>query len=200
MRERPEEVALLVENADGRFAGEQGVELVLVGGVSERGERDIAIECDGGQTLTLEVVGRDASEVTAAEREETVAERVVSESGGRGIEGVERKGADEFAEAVELDDGGFGGVGGEHVTVARANGEIAAPRIREGGDGELAFDGAGRAVHDADEVTGGQSQEKMIGERIVGEADEAFTHGEKTRDRGPRAIAAGIVDFCGRIR
>jgi len=173
---------------------------VLVGGVSERGERDIAIECDGGQTLTLEVVGRDASEVTAAEREETVAERVVSESGGRGIEGVERKGADEFAEAVELDDGGFVGVGGEHVAVARANGEIAAARIREGGDGELAFDGAGRAVDDADKVAGGESQEKMIGERIVGEADEAFTHGEKTRDRGRRAIAACIVDFCGRFR
>jgi hypothetical protein len=40
----------------------------------------------------------------------------------------------------------------------------------------------------------------MIGERIVGEADEAFAHGEKTRDRGCRAIAAGIVDFCGRFR
>ncbi len=191
---------MFVENADGRFAGEQGVELVLVGGVSERGERDIAIERDGGQALTLEVVGRDASEVAAAEREETVAYGVVGEAGGRGVEGGERENADEFAEAVEFDDGGCGGVGGEHVAVARANGEIAAARIREGGDGELAFDGAGRAVDDADEVAGGESQEKMIGERIVREADEVFTQGEKTRGRGCRAIAAGIVDLCGRIR
>lgn len=191
---------MFVENADGRFAGEQGVELVLVGGVSERGERDIAIERDGGQALTLEVVGRDASEVAAAEREETVAYGVVGEAGGRGVEGGERENADEFAEAVEFDDGGCGGVGGEHVAVARANGEIAAARIREGGDGELAFDGAGRAVDDADEVAGGESQEKMIGERIVREADEVFTQGEKTRGRGCRAIAASIVDLCGRIR
>ena len=145
-------------------------------------------------------MGRNASEVAAAECEQTVAYGIVGEGGGRGVEGGEREGADEFAEAVELDDGGLGGVGGEHVAVARANGEIAAARIREGGDGELAFDGAGRAVDDADEVAGGESQEKMIGERVVGEADEVFTHGEKTGDRGRRAIAAGIVDFCGRIR
>ena len=181
-RQGAEEAALVVEDAEGGFAGEGGVEFAFLGIVGERGEGDFAVEAEGGEALAGEVVSGDARGVAAAEGEEEVARSVVGESRGWGGERGEGERADELAEAVELDDGGRGGVRRENMAVARTEGEVAAAGRGERRDGELAFHGAGGAVDDAEAITGREAEKEVIGEGIVGEAEEGFAGGEEAGD------------------
>lgn len=190
-----QEFAAGVEAHDGWRDAAGGVGRVdfLALGVEGEGVADGGLEGERSDGFSIKRVARDGAAV-GVEDEQVILGGVVGERGGGG-DAFERKGAEGFAEAGGLGEARGVSLEEKDVAVARPDGEIAA-----GGEAwnfEFAFDGSGGAIDDADLVSRGEAEEEVIGEGIVGEAEEEVARFEEGGDFGGGGLAA-IVDGLGR--